>query len=390
MLVLAQANINGLMGKEVPISMYIEEKNIDIMFLCETWLTSTSNPRLSNIFSVNSFERTGRIVGGRRGQRGLICLVKQSIKNQVREVYNSQNGLYTIIQLVNQYIASVYLPPSMPDEMLSAILDDILHRTRGQCIIMGDFNARVGDLVGDITFNVRGRRLMTYLEDSELEILIPENPCFTSRSRSGGGVPDLVLSTVSNGLLFVDQDECFGGSDHAPLRLCLPTNIIKDIVYARWDIAKFKDANILLEYQNFLETTVGVFNNIEKLSVEQIWSVFKNWLSDAAQKSIGKFVYKSGGTNLMWDAQLALMRSKVSFSLRTFQDFLDHGGAGAILNQLRINLIQDAKVYREALKLKRDKLFRNWCLKLGDPKATTFLLILYAQSSLAELVSIAL
>ena len=190
MLVLAQANINGLTGKEFPASMYIKEKEIDIMFLCETWLPKNQYPQLSHIVSVNSFEKTGNIVGGRRGLRGLICLVKHSIKNQVQEVYKSEDGLYIIVKYESYYYASVYLPPSLPDEMLATILDDIIFRTNGECVIMGDFNARVEEVVGDTSVNLSGRKLIEYLEESELCIVVPENPSFTCVNNFGGGVPD--------------------------------------------------------------------------------------------------------------------------------------------------------------------------------------------------------
>ena len=107
MLVLAHANINGLMGKEIPLRMFIQTKKIDIMFLVETWLSADQIPQLSNIISTNSFQMIGRIVGGRRGQRGLICLVNQSIKLQVHEIYNSLDGLYIIVKFNDQYYASV-------------------------------------------------------------------------------------------------------------------------------------------------------------------------------------------------------------------------------------------------------------------------------------------
>ena len=77
---------------------------------------------------------------------------------------------YTIIEWQGVVIGLGYFPPkttySSPE--MEVKLYDLLEQTLvfadgGPCVIMGDLNARMGELTGDHATNPRGRALAEYL-----------------------------------------------------------------------------------------------------------------------------------------------------------------------------------------------------------------------------------
>lgn len=140
--------------------------NSYVLLITETWLYSHSILP-TNWKQIHAYGR--KVVGANnRGEEGLCALINPICPYRVVQL-PSLNNYVLSIKVGDIRLHCFYLPPSMPDEQVIIILDSIplLPNT----FLCGDFNARIGELVGDYNSNPRGLTFLTWLQDRQLYCL---------------------------------------------------------------------------------------------------------------------------------------------------------------------------------------------------------------------------
>lgn len=106
--------------------------------------------------------------GNNRGEAGICALVNPLCPYPIIQLPSLNN--YTLsLKVGGLRIHCLYLPPLMHNDQVFEILESIplLPNT----ILCGDLNARMGELIGDYDSNSRGRKLISWCQDRELNVL---------------------------------------------------------------------------------------------------------------------------------------------------------------------------------------------------------------------------
>ena len=135
---LAHISICSWRNKEVEISLFLKENNIDVLSLTETWLKSNFQLDIPNY----TIARRDRL---RRQGGGVAILVRNDIKFDIIDpcsTLNTDNEAITILLRNSQdsiSISTIYIPPA--STISTALLDNI-KKTADNIIITGDMNAK--------------------------------------------------------------------------------------------------------------------------------------------------------------------------------------------------------------------------------------------------------
>ena len=155
------------------------KENIGIMCLVETWLQEGDNVAIRPV--IEDIRNKDGI--SCRGTEGMLVVVKPEIRNEVkvnRKIINNKRVI--VLNVKGIHIVLSYIPPSVSGEEFKNIWKEINKLTTSEqdVIIMGDFNARLGDSTGDHQLNKRGRWLNTFLKESSLSLINPNTGKWTS------------------------------------------------------------------------------------------------------------------------------------------------------------------------------------------------------------------
>lgn len=201
----------------------------NITFITETWLLSPNRfPTSWTQYHTYALP----IPNTPRGQMGLTLLINPSNPYPTSPVTipNHQYPSYTISCTFGEYlIHCVYLPPSLSHDTAIDILESLPleHSSTTNTIICGDFNARLGTVVGDRDTTIRGYRIRTWMESYGLHLwnaeLAKGQPTFIRHN--GSSIIDLFFSTqrLLNAQMVI-QDEASLDSDHKITHLIFDTN----------------------------------------------------------------------------------------------------------------------------------------------------------------------
>ena len=185
------------------------------------------------------------------------------------------------------YIGCVYMPTdsinvAVVESCYGRLKEDVLSfREKGQVVLLGDFNARVGRSVevddvigmfGEDTCNASGNRLISFLNEVELVVcngrklvVEPEwtrvRPSLKQKSIIDYVIADAQLMAVS-GDVHVDTTD-IGCSDHflvwVELGRAAKNSKKGKHVIRRWRLDRFGDDEVKLRYQNGLRAEVHGF-----------------------------------------------------------------------------------------------------------------------------------
>ena len=302
-------NANGLSGKRDIVAEFQQSHNIDLMCIVETHFTpnsSTGNPIFSATKTSCTFKQ-----GGHKAKGGLAgYLHHKHDPAKVSHKFMDVDSNYTIIEMQGVVFGIGYFPPrtqESPPELEQKLYDlidlSLIYADGGPCVIMGDFNARMGETSGDHTYNRRGRILADYLATNQhLALQIPDQGLYTSfggGSNAGCGVTDIVIcgGGISVSDFVVHEDNTLGGSDHRPLVFSVPIPVATDDearTFERYNVRKFiKDGVIDLYTLAFDADVEHVVNFLEQadVTIDECWDTVKGWIDTAARKSCGMFRY---------------------------------------------------------------------------------------------------
>ena len=135
---LAHINIRSCRSKEVEISLFLKENDIDILTLNETWLKKNFKLDIPN-YTITRNDRPSRQGGG------VATLVRNDIKFDIIDTccnINTDNEAITI-RLKNTEdqvtITTIYIPPA---SSINTSLPENIKNSADNIIITGDLNAK--------------------------------------------------------------------------------------------------------------------------------------------------------------------------------------------------------------------------------------------------------
>jgi len=206
-------------------------------------------------------------------------------------------------------------------------MNDLCNSSNMEMIVLGDFNARLGELTGDHDMNSRGRWLSNQLDESSLKLQVPINgnryTCFTDNG--GCSIPDLIFSTFDVQGLRVIQDDLMC-SDHAALMFEITPSNTLPYEFSRWNIRKFADPMIRQQFIDILKSKYqAIMDQLDDINdINQGWQLVKAWIEEAAQDSCGKFSFKWRKNNEIFDADTIRTQNELREAMKNLQDVVNN------------------------------------------------------------------
>ncbi|KAI8849145.1 hypothetical protein BC829DRAFT_416970 [Chytridium lagenaria] len=234
---------------------------IDLIAVVETWLSPTDGVPLKRVLVNGTAPPRPRHVDGkatgRKGQWEVLMAApgEQEIGAEVLGV--DAGGKWTAIKVGILVVIVGYLPPMAGHGLLArTMLEEFDAFREGICqqhptypiIVVGDFNARMGVLTGDVNVvgdNHRRVWMQNWMGDPEWTRLEPSRGKWTTHARNGHGITDFVfLNTAALPIApdLVVHETSTMGSDHSLLTIDipLPTPFWKP-PFSRINISKLDD-----------------------------------------------------------------------------------------------------------------------------------------------------
>lgn len=181
------------------------EIGLDAIVLYETWLRPNRGPHQPRHALWHRLDLICRDLHPHapRGKGGISLLVLQAARATLYR--HCPRYHWAIWTTTRSTVAGVYIPPSVPLDEFVRVLDDLataleavfMNRPRS-LIVVGDFNARLGALVGDHQTNARSSAMRAFITRTRLELLnsrlLRSDRRFTWRCPIGRSVVDLALT----------------------------------------------------------------------------------------------------------------------------------------------------------------------------------------------------
>ncbi|OAD78078.1 hypothetical protein PHYBLDRAFT_68420 [Phycomyces blakesleeanus NRRL 1555(-)] len=140
-------------------------QSLYMLLITKTWLLSPAHLPTS----WSQYHLYGSCVAGNyRGSKGVSLLVFPSCPYAVTQI-PMPNNYALAVKIGTLQLICLYLPPSMPTHEALDILSAI--PLTDDTIICGDFNAHLGSVTGDYTYNPHGVALEQWLEERFLTVL---------------------------------------------------------------------------------------------------------------------------------------------------------------------------------------------------------------------------
>ena len=274
-----QWNATGLQRHTIHTAL-TEFINTSILFITETWLLSP------NRFPTNwtQYHTYGIPVQGphrvHRGQMGISLLVHPHCPFSVNYLPNLSPNFshYSLSCTIGDtLIHCLYLPPTQKfdDQLAIEILDSLPKEINGtsRTIYCGDFNARLGDRVGDHLYNTRGRLLTLWLTTNGMTVY-NESLAYgkaTTLNPRGTSIVDLFFGSIplNNSSMKVYNDISLS-SDHKAVQLTYNDTIPEITTTTRpmWRIQKLKDPDIRSTYINTFTSNIQPLHQRIKQHIE--------------------------------------------------------------------------------------------------------------------------
>lgn len=218
---IAMLNVSGINTSLDLVIRYIETKNIDVLLLTETFLTSGN---LNSSWS--QYHNYAQPHGAaRKGFEGLTFLVRPNFPHHIHSLNCTNPFQLTIVIGSTLTLHGFYLPPSMPLPVYQNMLSSIDFNSTPSVLILGDLNTRLGSYLGDTrTIQPRASYLRNWLTINNVQLwnrsLLAPNS-WTYESKDGASIIDFFISKadifVENPTMKIEKETNLN-SDHHLLR----------------------------------------------------------------------------------------------------------------------------------------------------------------------------
>ena len=289
-------NVRSILNnsKREEVKLLLNDKMIDILALTESWTHDGVSDAELNFEGYTLFRRD-RLSGIKTKGGGLLLYCKNDL--HVERVSEDGGEICESIWLKvadninNKFLLGLFYrsPSSSQDEFIE-ITKQIRGHTKGNVIILGDFN------FPDIDWNLRdasgvAKDFLNVLDDCFLHQHVME-------PTRGNNTLDLILTTEHNSISDVNITCPISNSDHNTITF----KIICDIKYEKVDCIKYNydKANFRAIQEELAKLDwVTLF---ESKDVNDMWTLFKNILIDNRNKFVPKMKSNSNtkGKRVMW------------------------------------------------------------------------------------------
>lgn len=328
-------NVNRIKSSMYEIPHFLEKQKISILGIAETFLKGDEKVNIDGFKWVGK-NRTGK------GGGGIGFLVSNNYDIVDDDMFHSKQDEFERLWIKVRFgrdscinLAVAYFPvegtdPSLTDELYNQILSEIIQieengDTNENILVMGDFNARIGDVIpfGDPVRNSNGIKFLEFCDDAQLSIMNCSRKCkgkITWFRNQHSSTIDYVLASdnVEKCMtdMLIDEDRKHNVcSDHNMIMLnfffvdkCI--NRRDKDSKLMWNIKKNHDYTNFQNYNKykFHNWDVNAFDNPDSL-----WSSWKNKLIDSAKEIIGVKSHK-GKKKPWWDKSIdkAIKDRKIS------------------------------------------------------------------------------
>lgn len=278
-----QWNCRSLNANLSCFKQFLMKYDISIAALSESWL------RPDYPINIPGY----RIVRDDRldGRGGSALVIKNNLKHKVIHENIDQDINILVIEVTfgdrNLYISTIYIPPRIN---INDNLRDFMLRYRDKFLMLGDVNCH-SEVWGNPFSDVRGRKLLDYIDEAGLVILNDGSPTRINYANQRPTAVDISLATPDIALEFewkVIEEPL--GSDHLPIILKFNGNQLRNCPSGlrKRNISK-ADFNV---YKYFIMQNIG---NLDKTCPD--YSEFLKLIDMAANLSIPYSNKYNGGNN---------------------------------------------------------------------------------------------
>ena len=280
---LMYTNAQSVLNKVKELAAYVVEAEPDIIFLTETWCSSTTNNAalaLPNYQLESELRRdrtdTGNGVGG-----GLLIYVKLGLKILPYDKFDDNTfNQFCCFKMITEgeplHCILIYRPPSSNLANLLKLCD-MMRNLDKNTYVVGDFNIPNVNWQEWAAADPKGRTLLTTMEEAGLTQMV------NLATHTKGNVLDLFITNNPDKVIGVSDGGRLGRSDHCILNIELVANPQKVIHRGRrpnWnkaDTIGLKTQLSGINWQRLLST-----NN----TVEQNWQNFKKVVSKSVRENV--------------------------------------------------------------------------------------------------------
>lgn len=319
-------NVNGFKSKEYEITRFLNDEDICVFSLAETFFKGSQG------ININGYTWVGK--NRTRKQRGGIgVLVSNKVDIINDNVFDSRcdemERMWVKLKFVNVskpiYIATAYFPvegadPNLTNEMYTQLLSEVIkienldEDGEPQILLCGDLNARIGNAIpfGDPIKNNNGERLLTFNNDANMSIINCTKMCFgkiTWMRNCQSSTIDYFLGSNAlmnrvNKMTVDEEGSHHMGSDHNMLILNLKQDTgyktaSKEVANNKrfvWNIKHNQDWTV---YQKEIDKQFCNWDTTSYDDVNDIWDTWKSKVLKTANQTIGTKEVK-GNNNKPW------------------------------------------------------------------------------------------
>lgn len=265
-------NCQGVQNKKLELQKFLEEYNIDVMLLSETFLKPGSRLAIANYKTY----RNDRLLqpGG-----GTAILIKQNIEHH--ELPPQENLTFEcngITVNTKKQPISIWSAYCSPNETLDPNQISALFRSTKATILAGDLNAK-NKIWNSKTNNTRGRILKQMADQQNIIITAPEDPTHIHTPNNTTEVLDIaLLKNLSLEYDIATKHDL--SSDHRPVMLTLGNGNDQDTyikqttnwnLYRKLCTLKPKLINTNADLENAVETLeTHLLENLKKATTKAV------------------------------------------------------------------------------------------------------------------------
>lgn len=320
-------NASGLSGKLEELLEVMIHDRIAIALIQETWLLDNRTIHPTMTLSCSEVSPAQKITRAHYGM-GIVIhpyFINSSTPNSlylVDSVDTSNNPgspSYIQITLLNSIkISCVYLSPLKSTEDCLQQLSELagsdeetrLGKVDGSPhYIIGDFNMRLGSLVGDHDSNARGKAIHSYMNSIGFHLLLPDNSGVTFSNDLGASVIDFCYTNTfheESRICIKDMDSL--GSDHFPLQLSIPLDSATSRLTVlkrdkRWRLKELRKPETQIRYKQCVQELMTPLQeqfgqhlfskeDSEEVDIDSLYNDIIDSIKKAAKITIGQQIIR--------------------------------------------------------------------------------------------------
>lgn len=314
-------NMRSLTPRMGAVSRFVRNKKLDIFCLVETWLKPGEG-----FISVNGtyavVDMRQEKIGKSGAREGILILAKHSMRPAIKVIKKSESSRWCLIKVEEYYVVCCYFSPSTADTEISEMFQFIFENNEvmdlERLLFVGDFNARMKDITGDHSNNIRGPWFIkNILEQYNLVVNETTEGKWTTMTGNGRGITDLVLKHRDSTCVIEDlrvHEECdMDGSDHRPLTWSLVVHKEYPLpAIERWNISRlrqpcYREKLSEVFHRSFHDTFAEMIALYQRAQmpdhdagevVNLMYDLFTKWVHQACEVSIGKAYFDVGSSRL--------------------------------------------------------------------------------------------